>query len=70
MDSDWSVKEFWKGNEKKLNLGQHFPLRNLFARILGEMSLRMPLTYFAQTFSHFAEFFLSGKWPLSLFFTM
>ena len=59
MDSDWSAREFSKRNEKEVELKSTFLLRNVFARNLSEMSLNMPVTYFAQTFSHFAEFFLT-----------
>ena len=65
-NSDWSAKEFRKRNEKKLNSSKLFSLRNFFTRTLCEMSLRMPVTYFARTFSHFAVFFLIGNWLLKV----
>ena len=55
QDSDWSAKEFRKRNEKKLKSSQLLSLRSSFARNLSELSLRMPVTCFSRTVSHFAE---------------
>ena len=49
---------------KKLSCSQLFSLRNFFPRTVCELSLRMPVAYFARTFSHFAEFF--SHWKLTL----
>ena len=54
-------KNFASEMRKKLNCSQLLSLRNFFARTLCKLSLRMPVTYFARTFSHFAEFFLTGN---------
>ena len=44
-------KNFASEMRKKLNCSQLLSLRNFFARTLCELSLRMPVTYFARTFS-------------------
>ena len=59
-------KNFASEMRKKLNSSELFSLRNFFARTLCKMSLRMPVTYFARTLSHFAVFFLTGNWPLDV----
>ena len=48
---------------KKLNSSQLFFLEKFFSRNLTRRSLRMSVTYFARTFSHFAQYFLTGDWP-------
>ena len=50
-------ENFASAMRKMLNWSQIFLLRKFSPRNLCEMSLRMPVTYFGRTFSHFAEFF-------------
>jgi len=50
QDCAWSAKNCSSERRKRLNLSQLFLLRNFFAQALSNMSLLMPVTYFAQNF--------------------